>query len=421
MTVDPPAVDRAAGMTAYATPGESRPGRLRTTKEDFRVDEIFDLGQVEQDRKEGYVPVYSLRKLGLDTPHAAKELADALKSNVNFAGLKDSDAITTQYASARSSRAEDPVTVKGKGFEAERVGYMPRPITRGMISGNGFRIVVRTQEDITEAIDAAYRLCSARKLPNFFGYQRFGLKSMVNHRVGKAVLMRDFKGAIELMMCEPRKGERPEASEARTMFREARYREAQRLLSPMQDTERRVAGYLADKPGDYFGAFRRVPILPRRLLVQSYQAYLFNLTLSRAVHAGLDLSEAEKGDNWTELAEDGLRIGKTHGVKEPEPEKALPLVQLVGYAFRDYGSRFDQLILPILKEEGITASQFYIKEAEEVSNEGGFRQAPLLATGMGRESVEGGVALSFNLGRGEYATTLLREVLKPADPLVSGF
>jgi tRNA pseudouridine13 synthase len=385
------------------------------------VDEIFDLGQVEQDRKEGYVPVYSLRKLGLDTPHAAKELADALKSNVNFAGLKDSDAITTQYASARSSRAEDPVTVKGKGFEAERVGYMPRPITRGMISGNGFRIVVRTQEDITEAIDAAYRLCSARKLPNFFGYQRFGLKSMVNHRVGKAVLMRDFKGAIELMMCEPRKGERPEASEARTMFREARYREAQRLLSPMQDTERRVAGYLADKPGDYFGAFRRVPILPRRLLVQSYQAYLFNLTLSRAVHAGLDLSEAEKGDNWTELAEDGLRIGKTHGVKEPEPEKALPLVQLVGYAFRDYGSRFDQLILPILKEEGITASQFYIKEAEEVSNEGGFRQAPLLATGMGRESVEGGVALSFNLGRGEYATTLLREVLKPADPLVSGF
>jgi len=93
----------------------------------------------------------------------------------------------------------------------------------------------------------------------------------------------------------------------------------------------------------------------------------------------------------------------------------------VGYAFRDYGSRFDRLIVPILKEEGIAPSQFYLKEAEEVSNEGGFRQAPLLATGMKREQVEGGVTLSFNLGRGEYATTLLREVLKPEDPLISGF
>ncbi|MDA4133497.1 MAG: tRNA pseudouridine(13) synthase TruD, partial [Thaumarchaeota archaeon] len=185
--------------------------------------------------------------------------------------------------------------------------------------------------------------------------------------------------------------------------------------------ERRVAGHLAEKPDDHLGAFRKVPILPRRLFLQSYQAYLFNLTLSRAVSGGLDLSSAEKGDNWTELAADGLRIGKIHGVKEPLPGRVLPLVQLVGYAFRDYGSRFDRMIVPILEEEGIRPAQFYLKEAEEVSNEGGFRQAPLLATGMGCEALEGGVALSFNLGRGEYATTLLREVLKPEDPMASGF
>jgi tRNA pseudouridine13 synthase len=421
MTLDPPAVDHSAGMTVYASPGDRHAGKLRTTKEDFLVSEIFDLGQVEHQRKEGYVPLYSLKKHGVDTPHAARELGDALKSNVNFAGLKDSDAITTQYASARSSRAEDPQSVKGRGFEAERVGYLPRPITRGMIAGNGFRIVVRTDEDISDAVETAYRLCSARNLPNFFGYQRFGLKSMVNPRVGKAVLMRDFKGALELLLTEPRRGERAESTEARRMIGEGRYREAQRLFSPRQDIERRVAGHLAEKPDDHLGAFRKVPILPRRLFLQSYQAYLFNLTLSRAVSGGLDLSSAEKGDNWTELAADGLRIGKTHGVKEPLPGRVLPLVQLVGYAFRDYGSRFDRMIVPILEEEGIRPAQFYLKEAEEVSNEGGFRQAPLLATGMGSEALDGGVALSFNLGRGEYATTLLREVLKPEDPMTSGF
>jgi len=421
MTIDPPAVDIDAGMTVYATPGGRMPGRLRTTREDFEVSEIFDLGQVEQERKEGYVPVYSLRKTGLDTPHAAKELANALKSNVNFAGLKDSHAVTTQYASARSSRAEDPPKVKGTGFEAERVGYLPRPITRGMIAGNGFRIVVRSEASVTESVEAVYGMCSSRKLPNFFGYQRFGLRSMVNHRVGKAVLTRDFKGAIELLLAEPRRGETPDAAEARRLVREGRYREAQKFFSQKQDIERRVSGYLADKPGDYFGAFRRVPILPRRLFVQSYQAYVFNLTLSRAVATGLDISAAKEGDNWTQVAQDGLRLGRVHGVKEPVVEGALPLVQLVGYAFRDYGSRFDSLIVPVLAEEGIRPQQFYLKEAEEVSNEGGFRQAPLLATALGRRDIEGGVVLSFNLGRGEYATTLLREVLKPEDPLASGF
>ena len=77
--------------------------------------------------------------------------------------------------------------------------------------------------------------------------------------------------------------------------------------------------------------------------------------------------------------------------------------------------------MPILKEEGVEPSQFYIKEAEEVSNEGGFRHAPLLAKDLARRVRTGSTTLSFSLGKGEYATTLLREVLKPEDPLASGF
>jgi tRNA pseudouridine13 synthase len=421
MTPEPPAVDRSAGMTVYASTGGRLEGRIRVTRDDFTVDELFDIGLVESERKEGYVPVYSLRKSGLDTPHAAKELGEALKSSVNFAGLKDSHAVTTQYASARSSRAYDPLTVTGRGFEATRVGYLPRPISRGMIAGNSFRIVVRTGQDAARSVEEAFALCGSRSVPNFFGYQRFGLKSMVNHRVGKAILRRDFRGAMELLLGEPRVGERPEAAEARKAFQDGRYEEARKLFSPLQDIERRVAAHLADKPQDFFGAFRRVPIVPRRLFVQSYQAFLFNLALSRAIGSGLQISRSENGDNWAEVAPDGLRVGKVHGVKETPPERALPLIQLVGYAFRDYGSRFDRLLVQALREEDVAPASFYVKEAEEVSNEGGFRHAPLLLTSPNCEKVDGGFALSFNLGRGEYATTLLREVLKPADPIAAGF
>jgi hypothetical protein len=59
MTLEPPAADISAGMTVYASSGDRLAGRIRASRGDFAVDELFDLGQVESERKEGYVPVYS--------------------------------------------------------------------------------------------------------------------------------------------------------------------------------------------------------------------------------------------------------------------------------------------------------------------------------------------------------------------------
>jgi tRNA pseudouridine13 synthase len=417
----PPPPDVASGMGVYTTSTGRCSGVLRSSREDFQVNEILDLGLVEKERKAGYVPVYSVRKDGVDTPHAADELAESLKSKVNFAGLKDSNAVTVQYASARSSRADDPPVVHGRMFDAERIGYLPRPISRGMMTGNHFRIVIRTEEVISDRVEAAYLACAEKRIPNFFGYQRFGLRGMVNHRVGHAILARDFRAAVKIFLGEPREGEGPEAREARRLAGEERFREARELLSPRQDIERKITARLAEKPDDYLGAIRRIPIVPRRLFVQAFQSYIFNRTASEAVREGLDLSRAEKGDNWTTLAPDMLRSTKTHGVKEPIVGEAVPLIQIVGYGFRNYGSRFDALMLSILKELSVEPSRFYIKEAEELSNEGGFRHAPLLAKDLAHESGPGSTTLSFSLGKGEYATTLLREVLKPEDPLRSGF
>ncbi|MGA2665870.1 MAG: tRNA pseudouridine(13) synthase TruD [Nitrososphaerales archaeon] len=423
MTLRPPTPDVLCGMTAYATSGPRTPGSIRARREDFVVEEILDTSLIESERKDGYVPVYSLSKAGIDTPHAAEELAASLRSKVNFAGLKDSNAVTKQYASARSSRADDPPHVHGSRFEAERVGYLPRPISRGMMAGNRFRIAVTSADGdaVSRAVSEAYRACAEGKVPNFFGYQRFGLRGMVNHRVGKAILRRDFAGAVRVLLGEPRTGESPRTREARGHAAEGRYREALDLFSAGQDIERFVCARLAQRPDDSLGALRRVPMVARRLFVQAYQSYVFNRTASEAAAAGLDLSRAREGDNWTTLAPDGLRSTRTHGVREPTVEGAVPLIQIVGYAFRDYRSRFDAITVAILREEGVDPREFYIKEAEELSNEGGFRHAPLLAADLATESAPGRVTLSFSLGRGEYATTLLREVLKPEDPLASGF
>ena len=101
-----------------------------------------------------------------------------------------------------------------------------------------------------------------------------------------------------------------------------------------------------------------------------------NRTASDPVSAGLDLSRAEPGDNWTTLSPDLLRPTKTHGVKEPLVGETVPLIQIVGYGFRNYGSRFDKLTMSILTEQSVEPPRFYIKEAEELSNEGEFGRHP---------------------------------------------
>lgn len=422
MSAHPPQRDAESGLLVYSTGGPRRSGRLRTSYDRFRVQELISLEGLVQTRGPGLVPVYKVTKAGIDTPHVAREIAAMIKSETNYVGLKDKNATVVQYVSARSSRASAPAELHGSRFEGELVGFS-RPLTRGMLMGNRFAIVLETSEDLLKDIELCFDACRARRVANFFGYQRFGLKGGVNRRAGRAIVLRDFALATRLLLCEPREGDDDGAREARRLCAEGMYAQALPLLPRGQDLERRIGSHLVRRPDDHLGALRRIPVPIRRLLVNAYQAYLFNLTLSRAVSAGIDISRAVPGDNWAEAKDGGLSVGRVHGVKEEVPPgvDAVPLVQVAGYAHRDYGSRFDAILGEVIKEEGVSPGWFYVKEAEEMSSEGGFRAAPLMAKDLSCEPTEGGFLLEFSLGKGEYATVLLREVLKPDEPLAAGF
>jgi tRNA pseudouridine13 synthase len=73
-----------------------------------------------------------------------------------------------------------------------------------------------------------------------------------------------------------------------------------------------------------------------------------------------------------------------------------------------------------MDDEGVSAKEFYIKEMQEGSAEGGFRPAHLLVSEPGFEVTGTDASLSFMLAKGQYATVLLREIIKPSDPRKSG-
>ena len=89
---------------------------------------------------------------------------------------------------------------------------------------------------------------------------------------------------------------------------------------------------------------------------------------------------------------------------------------MVGYGYYKK-TRFDKYISKILKAEDVQPKDFFLKEMQELSNEGGFRNSSINC----QEFSISGTLVEFTLSRGSYATILMREIMKPSDPIIAGF
>jgi tRNA pseudouridine13 synthase len=418
-----PAADaeRALGIECYATAGGPCTASAKSSAEDFLVEERLLEGEVSPKARPGYLPLYRVEKRSIDTMHMADQMSAALRSKVSYGGLKDKRAIAIQYLTPTSRRSDCPMEVIRENFVAHLVGYVPRPLTRAALAGNRFTVVLRDCcAEIGPRIVETMSFAQTSRLPNFYGLQRFGSSGAGTHLVGKALVGKDFEGAAKLMLLADYLPDIASGRAATEAMAAGRYAEGISLLPPGRDVEKLVALELSRHPGAWVRALRAVPVRLRRLYVQAYQSWIFNRTLSGAVRGCEEISRAQNGDNWATVSEGGLVTSTVHGVRESPVVGAVPMVQLVGYSYRDYGSRFDSYIKETLQLEGVRPGDFYIKEMQELSAEGGFRR-PHLAVGDASWKVQGQTAtLVFTLAKGQYATVLLREIIKPRDPAGSG-
>jgi tRNA pseudouridine13 synthase len=171
----PPHWREAALVPPTAWGGPIATGVLRTSPEDFKVDEILGF----EASGAGPHALLQVRKRGANTEWVARELARAAGCKpfeVGFAGLKDRNAVTTQaFTVPRGKRtAEEFVGVTGEGFEVLSAMPHQRKLPRGALAGNRFEITVRAvhcdEAPLRERIDAIAR----GGVPNYFGPQRFG-------------------------------------------------------------------------------------------------------------------------------------------------------------------------------------------------------------------------------------------------------
>jgi tRNA pseudouridine13 synthase len=163
-----------------------------------------------------------------------------------------------------------------------------------------------------------------------------------------------------------------------------------------------------DESNDPVKAIRAIPLQMRRFYVQAYQSFLFNRTISEAFEYGENLFDAQNDDVCFD--KDAI-LGK---FQNDESQKlAIPLV---GHSYYKK-TRFDFHIQKILFDEAVSTKDFLIKELQEASIDGGFRNAVLSCTDY---SLNDNI-VSFTLSRGSFATIVLREIMKPNEPLLAGF
>ncbi len=323
-------------------------GALRRAPEDFRVDEL-----------PAYLPsgagphlYVRIEKRGRTTRDALRELARALgvaERDAGYAGLKDRDAVTTQWLSFPVARDPEPASLEAAGLRVLEISRHANKLRTGHVRANRFSLAVRGG-DLGRARDAAAALLAAG-LPNFFGPQRFGVEGR-NAEVGRALLL----------------GRRtPETGRA---FRD-------RFL--------------------------------RRLSISAFQAHLFNRWLTERMADGL-FATALAGDVLKKLDTGGLFTCEDPAVDGARVERfeVAPAGPMFGHKLRPAAGEALAREERLLAAEGISLPDF----ARGGGEAEGTRRAARLRVELELEPLDDGYRASFELPRGSYATVVMRELMK---------
>ena len=396
-----PNLDSQIGISVYSTKFNGIGGKIRVTAEDFEVSEkILEKTLKAINQEEGYA-VYKLKKRRIDTNHALSDIFRKNGIRLKSLGLKDASAITEQFVCSgnKGKAIEDYSTEK---YSLRKIGFVKKPLSKKDMVGNHFKI------KISECSDGVSSFTEFDNILNFYGYQRFGSKRPVTHLIGKAIVQRNFEKAVDLILSFTSDYDSKENNEIREKLGDKQnFKQYFDKIPSQMDIERIVVKEMIAHD-DAFTAVRAIPLSLRRFYIQAYQSYIFNKSLSSAFSDGENLFEPESGDVCFDLK--GI-IGKF--IKGMDQNLALPFV---GYSYYKK-TRFHPQISQVLEQEEISPKDFFIKEMQEVSNEGGFRQAAIDCSDY--SSYEN--IVEFTLSRGSFATILLREIMKPSDPIFAGF
>jgi len=448
--IDEREVEKIVGIEVFSTSGvKGIQGTIKNRYKDFIVKEITYSGHVLEINEDYATPNYSVEskdkyttfnlvKVNKDTFGAVRLISNALgiaPKAIEYAGLKDKRAISVQKASIKGDYIEKLRKLKLNDIFIRNINPSKNPVKLGSNWGNHFEITIRNIEHIgneKQKIEELLVVLRTHGFPNYYGLQRFGTFRPNSHLLGRFILEGEFKKAFDELVIATYSSELPQSQSVREDLRKTGDLEkAYNSFPKSLNYERTAIKYLLDNPGDYEGAINHLPKYLIKLLISSFQSYLFNKMISLRYEKGISLTKPIKGDVFNILDEENGNKTQIkyiyNGLYDKflqeayELNRAKIVFPLIGYNTNlDEFPSMKSLILEILDNEGISSEIFTNKLLESYEFKGSFRS--IITKPLGLKIMEYTeddlfqnrykLKVEFSLQKGSYATLLLREIIK---------
>lgn len=401
-----PLLDKKVGMEFYVTnifPDKyfRENIKIKLKENDFYIKEEINMELLKKVYRESYLKAdWIILKLVLPYGISTMDLIRYFylnhihQKNFLFIGLKDKYALSIQYLLInRKYEKKILKLLERKDIKIETIGYIDRSlVTKNMLEKNLFIVKVYNPPPIDFVKEL---LCKYNPnfFPNYFGYQRFG-KNFLNHIIGEYMLLEgDINSHIE------------------------RYEE-----KAIFDI---LSSYGVDRTITLENILRKIPKYMIKFYINSFQSYIFNRLISKRIGYNYPLDKCIKGDYYLDYFNDLNKFIIKVATLHINPLNK-PWAPLIGYGYIPKITRLsDRLYMEILPKLGVILEKFKKLYKMGLLIRSNFRPITLNVNSLSLVTYNNfndeWITLNFKLGRGMYATILLREIFKPLRPNTQGF
>ena len=385
------------------------PYSIKMTPEDFQVEEIPVEIPVNPNGK--YL-ILRIRLMNWETNHFVSYLSKVLsisRKRITYCGTKDKRAVTTQFFC---------INILGihqfniKDCEILESFRSDRMLSLGDLRGNRFSI--RVQSDIDENI-VMERYTSTKEhggFWNYFGEQRFGSVRANTDIVGKKLLKDGVEAAVREYLYDPDIDlEQYRVNLGKTWDYAAGIKEYPEHLQ----FERAMMNSLVHEE-NYALAFDTLPKNLKMMFVHAYQSRIFNRIIDLRKEMMEHPETAVTGDyvspcdSLSNINEDQIikvdSFNLDHINRMIKSGNVSLVAPLVGYLTPEIDGIPGEIVQKALDEEDVRREDFDIPGMKEFSSTGTFRAIQFRPVDL---SISDGW-IRFSLGRGMYATTLIKQI-----------
>ncbi len=383
-------------------------GIYKESPEDFQVEEI----PLYPCSGQGEHLYLWIEKSGISTRELLNQLTRALglkEREIGYAGLKDARALTRQMISVPFIKLEQTEKLNLKNSKIIRKDRHSNKLRLGHLAGNRFIITLRNTTPGAPARAAAIlEQLQKQGVPNLFGEQRYGILGN-SAQLGLLLVQKKFTEFCYELLGDPQLIRNPDWKKSAEAYRQGDLKRSLENLPKRMRDEQRLLRLLSDgKP--HRTAALSLPLNLLRLFLSAAQAHFFDRLL---MHRMGDLDRLLDGDIAVKHSNGACFRVEQATTEQPRADtlEISPSAPLFGSKVMLAEGVPGQQEKELLEESGLKLDNWNLRDGLTMQGERRPLRVPLRHVEMMVNGTHS-LTLSFNLPKGSYATSVLREIIK---------